>query len=240
VAQGGLPKGYVPPAPTHPSYGYLTPEELAEIEAQEREQAARAELEAVPEEASPEPVDPEAAAAWVPPPPAEPWVPPPVAQAQTAEPEAEPLLERERAVEPAQEPAPEPAPEPKPEPAPEPEPEQKRVPHGHQLRTAPQSASESSAQWASKESRAESTADTWQGEQGPATTPQEPPGLGRIDGPSRSDPTAAPLAGTSRSGRWAVGDGRQPAPRHTRRASSPRPAGMPCRRPGLGERLARG
>ena len=82
VAQGGLPKGYVPPAPTHPSYGYLTPEELAEIEAQAREQAARAELEAVPEVASPEPVDPEAAAAWVPPPPAEPWVPAPVAQAQ--------------------------------------------------------------------------------------------------------------------------------------------------------------
>ena len=31
-----LPPGYVPPEPTHPSYGYLTPEERVEFEAEER------------------------------------------------------------------------------------------------------------------------------------------------------------------------------------------------------------
>src|SRR5690349_8887446 len=31
-----LPPGYVPPEPTHPSYGYLTPQERAELEAEER------------------------------------------------------------------------------------------------------------------------------------------------------------------------------------------------------------
>ena len=31
-----LPEGYVPPEPTHPTYGYLTPEEQAEFEAAER------------------------------------------------------------------------------------------------------------------------------------------------------------------------------------------------------------
>jgi hypothetical protein len=31
-----LPEGYVPPHPTHPLYGYLTPEELEEYEADER------------------------------------------------------------------------------------------------------------------------------------------------------------------------------------------------------------
>ena len=31
-----LPPGYVPPEPTHPSYGYLTPQERAEFEAEER------------------------------------------------------------------------------------------------------------------------------------------------------------------------------------------------------------
>ncbi|MEO7234575.1 MAG: hypothetical protein ABIW80_04295 [Lapillicoccus sp.] len=30
-----LPEGYVPPQPTHPHYGYLTPEELAELQAAE-------------------------------------------------------------------------------------------------------------------------------------------------------------------------------------------------------------
>lgn len=32
-----LPEDYVPPQPTHPTYGYMTPEELEEFEAQERE-----------------------------------------------------------------------------------------------------------------------------------------------------------------------------------------------------------
>ena len=31
-----LPEGYVPPEPTHPLYGYLTPEEREAFEAQER------------------------------------------------------------------------------------------------------------------------------------------------------------------------------------------------------------
>ena len=31
-----LPPGYVPPEPTHPSYGYLTPQERAEFEAEKR------------------------------------------------------------------------------------------------------------------------------------------------------------------------------------------------------------
>src|SRR5512133_2250163 len=31
-----LPEGYVPPDPTHPLYGYLTPDELEAYEAQER------------------------------------------------------------------------------------------------------------------------------------------------------------------------------------------------------------
>jgi len=43
VAQGEAPEGYVPPAPTHPNYGYMTPEEIAELVAQERERAEAAE-----------------------------------------------------------------------------------------------------------------------------------------------------------------------------------------------------
>jgi hypothetical protein len=31
-----LPEGYVPPEPTHPFYGYLTPDELEAYEAEER------------------------------------------------------------------------------------------------------------------------------------------------------------------------------------------------------------
>jgi hypothetical protein len=31
-----LPEGYVPPEPTHPQYGYLTPEEQEAFEAEER------------------------------------------------------------------------------------------------------------------------------------------------------------------------------------------------------------
>jgi hypothetical protein len=30
-----LPEGYVPPEPTHPFYGYLTPDELEAYEAEE-------------------------------------------------------------------------------------------------------------------------------------------------------------------------------------------------------------
>lgn len=36
----GLPPCYVPPEPTHPTYGYLTPEELAELAAAEELEAA--------------------------------------------------------------------------------------------------------------------------------------------------------------------------------------------------------
>ncbi|HYQ32801.1 MAG TPA: hypothetical protein VEQ83_06280, partial [Lapillicoccus sp.] len=31
-----LPEGYVPPQPTHPMYGYLTPQEQEAFEAEER------------------------------------------------------------------------------------------------------------------------------------------------------------------------------------------------------------
>ena len=66
-----LPPGYVPPEPTHPSYGYLTPQERAELEAEER-----ARLGIVPEGAAAEKVAEEGAEAveepvtsgWSPPP----------------------------------------------------------------------------------------------------------------------------------------------------------------------------
>ena len=87
VTQGSQPPGHVPPQPTHPSYGYLTPEELAEIEAQEREQgeiraraAQQAGLLAAPTG--------EATTAWVPSPPAQPWIPVPVVEA-VVEPDVE-------------------------------------------------------------------------------------------------------------------------------------------------------
>ncbi len=35
-----LPEGYVPPQPTHPHYGYVTPEEQAEREAAEGPEGA--------------------------------------------------------------------------------------------------------------------------------------------------------------------------------------------------------
>ena len=35
-----LPPGYVPPEPTHASYGYLTPQERVEFEAEEASEAA--------------------------------------------------------------------------------------------------------------------------------------------------------------------------------------------------------
>ena len=93
VTQGSQPPGHVPLQPTHPSYGYLTPEELAEIEAQEREQveirareAQQAELVAAPTG--------EATTAWVPSPPAQPWIPVPVVEAFV-----EPVIEAELAAE---------------------------------------------------------------------------------------------------------------------------------------------
>ena len=60
-----LPPGHVPPEPTHPSYGYLTPEERIEFEAGER-----ARLGIVPgvEEAT-EVVQEPVTAGWSPPPP---------------------------------------------------------------------------------------------------------------------------------------------------------------------------
>ncbi len=39
MAQGETPGGYLPPPPTHPTYGYQTPEEVAELEAGERERS---------------------------------------------------------------------------------------------------------------------------------------------------------------------------------------------------------
>ncbi len=31
MSDDGLPVGYVPPEPTHPTYGYLTPQQRAEL-----------------------------------------------------------------------------------------------------------------------------------------------------------------------------------------------------------------
>jgi len=134
VSQGEAPKGYVPPPPTHPTYGYLTPEEIAELEAGERERAEAAELEAQRTERT--------EIVYLPPtPPVSTWAPsePEPAPASWAAPEGESVPGAEQGVgpdgpavwvpaPPAQpwvpEPAasdPEPAPEPEPEPAPEPE-----------------------------------------------------------------------------------------------------------------------
>ena len=79
VTQGSQPPGHVPPQPTHPSYGYLTPEELAEIEAQEREQAEIRAREAQQAGLVAAPTG-EATTAWVPSPPAQPWIPAPVVE----------------------------------------------------------------------------------------------------------------------------------------------------------------
>ncbi|MEP6649265.1 MAG: hypothetical protein ABJA74_05035 [Lapillicoccus sp.] len=64
-----LPEGYVPPEPTHPLYGYLTPEEQSEYEAAERARlgivpgAAPGELEESEEAEAP------TGSSWAPPPP---------------------------------------------------------------------------------------------------------------------------------------------------------------------------
>jgi hypothetical protein len=72
-----LPEGYVPPEPTHPQYGYLTPEEQEAFEAEERArlgivpgvveetEAGEAEESAAPEPAAPEPTRSEPAALGV-------------------------------------------------------------------------------------------------------------------------------------------------------------------------------
>lgn len=46
MAQGETPGGYLPPPPTHPTYGYQTPEEVAELEAGERERSVARQPEA--------------------------------------------------------------------------------------------------------------------------------------------------------------------------------------------------
>ena len=58
-----LPEGYVPPEPTHPAYGYLTPEEQAELEAAER--ARRGIVPGVVAEAEVEEAE-EATSSWAP------------------------------------------------------------------------------------------------------------------------------------------------------------------------------
>ena len=64
-----LPEGYVPPQPTHPHYGYVTPEEQAERETAEHEAGEGAEGQGIVPG-----VDPEAG---MPPAAPSPWAPEP-------------------------------------------------------------------------------------------------------------------------------------------------------------------
>jgi len=91
VARGEGPRGYLPPEPTHPNYGYLTPEEVAQLEAQEREeppperQPVSPPMPEPPVEPEAEPealVEPEVESSWVPDPPAKPWHPEPVVETE--------------------------------------------------------------------------------------------------------------------------------------------------------------
>ena len=118
-----VPRGYLPPQPTHPTYGYMTPDELEAFEALERER-----LGLVPEVEDPGVLEPEAAE--VPErvvPPMSPWalqvpLPPPVQPppAQPA-PTGVPLGRGEKGVEQPHAAAPEPPPVPwVPSPPPEP------------------------------------------------------------------------------------------------------------------------
>jgi hypothetical protein len=100
-----LPEGYVPPEPTHPMYGYLTPQEQAAFEAEERARrgivpgaVAETELQEV-EEAE------EATSSWAP------------AAASLIEPVSEPVSEAEEATVARTGWVPAPPPAPPPEPA---------------------------------------------------------------------------------------------------------------------------
>ena len=124
-----VPRGYLPPQPTHPTYGYMTPDELEAFEAMERERlglvpeveepavAARVEEHEVPDLVGP-PMSP-----WAPlQPPLQPPRPPPVQPppAQPA-PTGVPLGRGEKGVEQPHAAAPEPPPVPwVPSPPPEP------------------------------------------------------------------------------------------------------------------------
>ena len=64
-----LPEGYVPPQPTHPMYGYLTPQEQEAFEAEERVRLGIVPgVAAVPEAPeAPEGAEVPAMASWAPP-----------------------------------------------------------------------------------------------------------------------------------------------------------------------------